>query len=291
MPSSSSVRVACAQVAPVVGDPARNREIARDAIARGAAAGARIVVLPELLSSGYVFRSAEEAAALAEPPDGPALTAWREAAARADVTVVGGFCERGEDGRTYNAAAIVDAGGTRAVYRKIHLWDREQLWFTPGTAPCALHETQWGRIAVAVCYDLEFPEYVHVLALAGADLICAPTNWPREPRPAGERPIEVIRTQASAAVNRVFIAACDRHGRERDVDWTGASVIAEPRGWLLAGPPADFGEDLLVADCDLALARDKRFGERNHAFDDRFPDLYATAAAAAREARGRSAAG
>ena len=77
--------------------------------------------------------------------------------------MVGGFCELGEDGRLYNSAAVVDATGVLGVYRKIHLWDREKLFFGPGHAAAPVVATRVGRIGVAVCYDLFFPELAAVL--------------------------------------------------------------------------------------------------------------------------------
>jgi len=61
-----------------------------------------------------------------------------------------------------------------------------------------------------ICYDLEFPEWVRLAALAGADLIAAPVNWPAAPHPPAERPSEVVKVQAGAAVNGVFVVAADR---------------------------------------------------------------------------------
>jgi predicted amidohydrolase len=134
-------------------------------------------------------------------------------------------------------------------------------------------ETPHGRIATMICYDLEFPEWVRIPALGGAQLLCAPTNWPSFPRPAGERPAEVVRVQADAGVNRMFIAACDRTGVERGVDWVGGSVIVDPDGWPLAGP-ASPGEVILYADCSLADADVKDVGEMSNVHADRRPNLY-----------------
>ena len=129
-----------------------------------------------------------------------------------------------------------------------------------------------------VCYDLEFPEWVRAAALAGAELLCVPTNWPREPRPAGERPMEVLRTMVAAATNRMAVAVCDRCGTERGVEWVAGTAIAGPDGWLLAGPPVAPEPVLVLADVDLAAARDKAVGPRNDALLDRRPALYAQSA-------------
>jgi predicted amidohydrolase len=268
------VRVACQQIAPAVGDLEGNRRLTSDAIGAAVTAGAQVVVLPELATSGYVFESAEEARSCAEPADGPTLRSWSQEAARGDAVVVGGFCELGDDGLLYNAAALVDATGVVAVYRKIHLWDREQLFFEPGSECAPVVETRFGRIGVQVCYDLNFPEVVRGLALAGADLVVLPTNSPRFPRPEGERPMEIVLAMASAHLNHVFFAVCDRCGAERGVEWVGGSVVCDEWGWILAGPPSDFGPGLVLAECDLARARAKAWNERNDVLGDRRPELY-----------------
>jgi len=265
--------VACCQLAPQLGDLAANRELAGAAIADAAGQGAAIVVLPELMSSGYVFESQAEARALAEPPDGPAVTTWARLAADLDIVVVGGFCEAA-GAEVFNSAALVDASGLRCVYRKAHLWDAEPRWFARGGAPPPVVATRHGRVAVMICYDLEFPEWVRLPALDGAQLLCAPVNWPAYPRPDGERPAEVVRVQADAAINRMFIAACDRIGPEGGVGWVGGSVIVDADGWPLAGGSTSEVQVTLLAECDLGAALDKRVSPNNDVLGDRRPELY-----------------
>jgi predicted amidohydrolase len=264
-------RIACCQLAPRVGDLDGNRGLALAAVRAAVTAGAEVVVLPELVTSGYVFSSAAEAAALAVPADGPLLAGWSEAGAGA--VVVGGFCELGEDGRVFNSAAVVDGSGVRAVYRKTHLWDREKLFFTPGEHLPPVVDTAVGRVGVAICYDLEFPELTRSLALAGADLVAVPTNWPLGPRPEGERPPEVVIAMAAARVNRVAFACCDRSGTERGQRWTEGSAVVDADGWVVAGPVA--GTGTLLADVDLRRAREKALTDLAHCLDDRRPRLYA----------------
>ena len=270
----TTIRVACQQLAPVVGELESNRAAALAAIEDAAGAAAQVVVLPELVSSGYVFEDAAEVRALAEPPDGPTLAGWAAAAAAHGLVIAGGFPELGADDRLYNSAAIVDASGVRAVYRKAHLWDREQLFFAPGDQQPPVVDTPHGRIGMLVCYDLEFPEWSRSAALRGAELLCVPTNWPLEARPAGERPMEVLRAMVTASTNRMAVAACDRCGSERGVEWVAGSAIAAPDGWLLVGPPAAPEPALMIADVDLAAARDKALGPRNDVLADRRPALY-----------------
>lgn len=271
----SETVVACCTLAPRIGEPEANRERTCAAIEAAARDGARVVVVPELANSGYVFHDADEALGLAEAADGVTVTAWAELARAHDVVVVGGFCERDDQGRVRNSAVLIDGvRGVRAVYRKAHLWDREKLIFEPGAEAPPVVETPVGRISTMVCYDLEVPEWVRVPALAGAELLCAPVNWPAEPRPEGERPGEVVRVQAGAMANRMFIAVAGRIGTERGVPWVGGSVIVGADGFPLAGPGDDATEGTLLAACRLADAREKGIGPLNDVLGDRRPELY-----------------
>jgi predicted amidohydrolase len=271
--------VAACQLALAIGDLDGNAASAAAAIAQAAAGGAELIVLPELGDTGYVFSGEDEARALASTAaSSPALRAWRALAAAHGAVIAGGFCELGEDGRIYNSAALVDASGTLAVYRKAHLWDAEKLIFTPGEEPPPVVELTFGRVGLMICYDLEFPEWVRLAALSGADLIAAPVNWPASPVPQGERPAEVIRAQASAAVNGCFIAVADRCQDERGVAWIGGAVIIGPDGYPLAGPIASDHPAVISAECDLARARDKAISAHNDLLADRRPGMYARVA-------------
>ena len=147
------------------------------------AAGAEVVVLPELATSGYMFADADEARSVSLTTEDPAFDVWRSVAG--DAVVIGGYCEFGDDGLLYNSALVLEAGGLIARYRKTHLWDREKLIFTPGGELPLVVTTRHGVIAVMVCYDLEFGELTRRAALEGAELIAAPVNWPLFPRPEG----------------------------------------------------------------------------------------------------------
>jgi predicted amidohydrolase len=215
------MRVACATVAPVIGDADGNAARVAAAID---AADADVVVLPELALSGYSFASAREVVA-AGPP-----TEW----ARPGKVVVGGFAERVGD-VVFNSAAIVDGSGVRAVYRKAHLWDREPRWFAAGADEPPVVHTEHGRIGVIVCHDLFFPEWVRIAAVRGAELLCVPGNWPA---PLDGDPRQPARASVAAEANGMPIALCDRHDAERGLRFAGASCIAAADG-TLHGPVAE----------------------------------------------------
>jgi 5-aminopentanamidase len=111
--------------------------------------------------------------------------------------IVGGVCERDNQiGALRNTAVVVDPDGLRAAYRKVHLWDRESLVFHAGEQPPPVLDTIHGRIGVMVCYDLEFPEWVHLPALWGAELLCARSTG-RGPR---TRPTSATKSRPRAGI-------------------------------------------------------------------------------------------
>ncbi|NIK61575.1 nitrilase-related carbon-nitrogen hydrolase [Kribbella shirazensis] len=270
------VRVAACQIEARVDSP--DPAVAVAAVRQAADAGARLIVLPEQAVSGYCFADADEALAAAEPLDGPTVQLLRSLSAELGCVLVAGYCERGESGRIYDSAVVVDAGEVLQNYRKVHLWGREAEWFTPGSRPPSAVDTRAGRVAVMICYDLEFPEFARLAALDGADIIAAPCNWPLLPRPATERPLELIKAQASAGTNKVHIVVADRCGPERGTDWIGGSAVIDASGYLLADAATPYGETarpvVLTADLDTDTPRDKSLGPHNNAFTDRRPTLY-----------------
>jgi len=265
------IRIACRQLAPVLGQLDANVRATLDAIADSVADGAQLIVLPELMLSGYMFVSADEARPVAITAEHPVFAQWADAVRDAGAVVVGGFTELGENGKVYNSAAVVDGTGVLAVYRKIHLWDKEKLVFTPGDVAPPVVDTAIGRLGILICFDLEFPEMPRTLALGGAEIIVVPTNWPLETVPAGERVPEVTVAMAAAYSNRVAIAACDRVGVERGQDWNGASSIVNQQGWVIATVDA---RGVASADLDLSLSHDKSLSELVDMFGDRRPELY-----------------
>jgi predicted amidohydrolase len=259
----------------VLGEVSANVREVEAAVLLAVEHGAQVVVLPELVTTGYAFESVQEVRSLAEHVDGPSLNAITALSTKHDLVIVGGFAELTCDDEVYNSAFLIDRSGVRAVYRKAHLWADERRWFTPGSQPPSLVDTDRGRIGMLICYDLDFPEWARLAALAGADLLCVPTNWPASSTPRGERPIEVVRAQATASVDRVFVAVCDRVGPERGTDWVGGSAVIGPDGYPLALAEAGGGPQTLLARCDLSLARDKSTSAVNDVVTDRRPELYA----------------
>ena len=273
----SRVRIACLQMEPRVGEKDGNLARSLEMIGEAADAGANLVVLPELCSSGYVFNTRAEAGILAEEiPDGPSCRAWADAAARHKMHIVAGIAER-EARALYNSAVVVGPQGVIGTYRKNHLWAAENLFFEPGNLGVPVFHTDIGRIAVVVCYDIWFPEVFRLAAMQGADILCVPTNWvPMPGQPAGLPKMSNILAMGGAHSNSMFLAAADRVGVERGQPFIGNSLIVSYTGWPLAGPASDDQEEMLIADVNLSDARRKRnWNDFNQVLRDRRTDLYA----------------
>jgi predicted amidohydrolase len=268
------VTVACIQLAPVIGDTSQSLVHIDAGIQDAVRSGAQIIVLPELANSGYMFADADELLAAAQPLNGPYVDHLIELASEFGILIASGFAERGGDENIYNSAAIVDRSGVLSAYRKAHLWNTEKsCGFTPGSTPPPVVDTEYGRLGLMICYDLEFPEWIREVALRGTELLCAPVNWPLYPRPSGERPGEIVRVQADSAVNRMYIAAADRTGHERGQDWLGGTVIVDPDGYPVT--PIQLGTPhTAIAAIDLVLAKDKSISPHNDVHADRRPELY-----------------
>ena len=117
---------------------------------------------------------------------------------------------------------------------------------------------------------------MRIPALAGAQLLVVPVNWPAAPIPVGERPAEVVRVQANAGVNRLPIVACDRVADERGVAWVGGTVLTDADGWVVAGGWSSDAEMILMAELDPAESDVKGVGGLSDIHADRRVDLYPT---------------
>ncbi len=272
----AAIRIAVVQMEPKVGEKDWNVPHCLSLIERAAANGAKLIVLPELCNSGYVFETREEAFSLAEEiPAGPTCVAWAKAAARHGAWIVAGISER-EGERLYNSAVLIGPEGFVGRFRKAHLWNAENLFFEPGNLGFPVYATPIGRIGICICYDGWFPESYRLMALQGADIVCVPTNWVPIPGQDPKREAMAnILVMAAAHSNSIFIAAADRVGTERGQPFNGQSLIASYTGWPIGGPASATEEEIVYADANLADARRKRnWNEYNQVLRDRRSDIY-----------------
>lgn len=231
-----------------------------------ASQGAGLLVAPEMYLTGYNI-GPDAVGQMAEAVDGPSAQAAGRIARSAGIALIYGYPERGADGAVYNAAMVIDADGTLLLnHRKCHLFgalDRDAFSAGQDLAPVV---TIGGvKVGVLICYDVEFPESVRRLTLAGADLIAVPT--------ALMQPFDVIAkivVPARAFENHVFVAYANRSGSEAELTYVGLSCIVAPDGIDLAR--AGRGEELIIATIDPTVADAARAA--NPYLADRRPELY-----------------
>lgn len=229
-----------------------------------------LVVLPELCTSGYLFSSAEEVALVSEEfPAGLSCELFGGLARERGCSIVYGFPERAGD-VFYNSCALINPDGSRHLYRKAHLFNREKLFFAPGDTGLRVFPAKNEvRVGLMICFDWQFPEAARTLALRGAQIICHPANlvlpWCQQ----------AMLTRSLE--NRVFSLTANRIGSESNggvsLSFTGQSQIIGTRGEILVRME-DSETGLRTCAIDPDLAKDKTVTERNDAFRDRRPEQY-----------------
>ncbi|OMI41570.1 carbon-nitrogen hydrolase family protein [Streptomyces sparsogenes] len=259
-----ALRTALLQSSGHPGDVARNLEALDEAAGRAAAAGAGLLIAPELFLTGYAI--GDGVRRLAEPADGPGGRAVAGLAAAHGLAVLYGYPERAGDA-VFNSARLVGPDGAElANYRKTHLFGAfERASFTPGDTPVVQAELGGVRVGIMICYDVEFPENVRAHALAGTDLLLVPTAQMHPFQFVAEALVPV-----RAFESQLYIAYVNRTGPEGDFDFIGLSCLAGPDGTVKAR--AGRGEELAFGDVDPELLAASR--TTNPYLGDRRPELY-----------------
>ncbi|MDP2690205.1 MAG: nitrilase-related carbon-nitrogen hydrolase [Deltaproteobacteria bacterium] len=260
------MKVAFVQTSPEFGEIEKNVD---KAVGRIRSLGAGLVVLPELFSTGYQFRSKKELGELAEDPvEGYAGRSLARAARERKMFIVAGFAER-SGGKLYNSAMLVGPRGLVGVYRKAHLFWEEKRLFSPGDTPFRVYDIGQARVGMMICFDWLFPEVARELARKGADIICHPSNLvlPHCPQAMITRSLE----------NRVFTITANRVGSEERVEGTrlrfiGKSQVTAPDGKVLLraqGRSTAAG----AVEIEPKEAREKFITPRNNVIRDLRTDL------------------
>ncbi len=257
-------KVSLAQIDVAVGRPKVNLARVQARVQQAAEAGAELVVLPELWGSGYDLAHAERHA----DELGAGLFAETATLARKhSLYIVGSLLER-QGQAFFNTAVLYDPeGALQGYYRKVHLFRLmdEPRYLQAGDAT-PVFDLPWGRTALAICYDLRFPELFRRYALTGAVLVIVPAQWP-------ERRVAHWRTLlcARAIENQMVVAGCNRVGQDSDDTlFGGHSAIYD--AWGRAVVKGDDEEALLTGTVDFSGVAQAR--SLIPAFEDRRSDLY-----------------
>jgi len=239
----------------VTADKDENLETAARLIHEAAAGGAKVVCLPEIWNSPYDVR---RFAAYAEPADGPSAELLSDVARRHEIFLVGGSIPEADGGKLYNTALVFDpSGACVAKHRKVHLFDvdvaggirfRESDIFAPGDhAGGTVFDADFGKVGLAVCFDVRFPEMFRKMADAGAHLVFLPAAFSMT---TGSAHWDIL-IKSRALDNQIFVAACSpaRNTAASYIAW-GHSCVATPWGEYCAA--ADARETILYATVDRA---------------------------------------
>ncbi len=267
------VETAAIQMKPKILEKEENLERCLDSIRVAAKHGARLIVFPECALTGYCFTSREEAAMSAEPIPGWSTGTISTLCRELDVYVVIGLVERSR-GKIYNSAALLGPEGLIGKHRKTHLpylgLDR---FADHGDMRFHVYETPVGRLGIAICFEVRFPENPRVLALSGAETVVLPTNWPEG---AEQVPEFVVNTRAYE--NRINVVAANRVGMERGFRFIGHSKIVDVSGRTQAEAGSE-REEIIYATLDMEAANVKHVVLRPEEFElplwtERRPEMY-----------------
>ncbi|PZU21304.1 MAG: amidohydrolase [Shinella sp.] len=260
-------KVATIQFEPTMFEKERNISRLAALVEDAAKGGARLIVTPEMGTTGYCWYDRAEVKPFVETIPGATTDLFGEIARKYDCYIVIGMPE--VDAVTdlyYNSAALIGPAGIVGKHRKSHPYIAEPKWAANGDVCHDVFDTPIGRIAMLVCMDLHFFETARLEAVKGADIICHISNWLQE------------RTPAPYWINRAFENSCyviesNRWGLERTVQFSGGSCVINPDGSVAIA--VDSGDGIATAEVDLAWARGRKvLGEA--VFEKRRADLYAT---------------
>lgn len=264
------MKAAFMQTSPKFGEVGENVEYAVRLISSKSSEGINLLVLPELFSTGYQFKTKAEARKLAEKArNGYTTKRLVEVAKKTRTHIVFGMAEI--DGKDlYNSSALVGPKGFIGLYRKAHLFWNEKKIFTPGNTAFKVYDIGIARVGMMICFDWLFPEVARRLALLGADIIAHPSNLvlPHCPKAMITRCLE----------NRVFAITANRVGTEARVKGTrltfiGQSQVVSPKGEALCHA-GRMKPEFKIIEINPKEARDKKITPLNDIFGDRRVELY-----------------
>jgi predicted amidohydrolase len=263
-PLLTTYRVAAMQYEPTQGDKERNVSDLLRLVEEAALHEARLIVTPEMATTGYCWESREEIAPYVEPIPGPTTERFQALATRLHCFIALGLPE--VDPQTnvyYNSVVLLGPDGIVGTYRKIHSFISEPRWARDGDLGMPVWETPLGRLNCLICMDAYYFEAARIPALHGADVLIFPTNWCDEKCPSSW-------WITRAFENGVYFIAANRYGLERGIQFSGGSCVINPDGSLQSY--LDNGEGIVYGEVDLRRSRNKQWGGAHEPAGDRLAD-------------------
>lgn len=265
--------IALAQIDPVLGDLRKNVATHVEAVERAHAAGAALVVFPELSLTGYSVRDMNGELAINPSRDNSELRPLIEAS-KAGISILAGGIEENSEFKILNSSFLIEGGAVSVAHQKVYLptygMFEEMRYFSAGRTVRAI-DTNVGRIGVLICEDLWHISLPYLMALDGAQLIVGMSASPTRVGPGEEE-------FGSARVNRenhrvyarllsVYVAFCNRVGYEDGVNFWGGSQVVGPDGHVVAEGKI-LEKDLVLAELSDANIRKARRASRHFLDED-----------------------
>lgn len=214
---------------PVFHERDKNIEALSADIEKALKKGAKLVVAPEMATTGYLYESREEIEPYVDTIPGKTTGALEVLAKKYDAYIVTGMAEKDvKTGIYYNSSVLVGPEGIVGTYRKAHLWEAEEHWSAWGDLGFPVFETELGKIAINICMDSGYFESSRIPAVNGADIIAFPTNSSIQ---------AIYYNQARAMQNGVYIVEANRNNTEKNFHMVGMSATWDPDGNKLVEAP------------------------------------------------------
>ncbi len=253
------------QINVALGQPGENLEKVRAMTTEARLRGSELAVFPELWSTGYDLERVDQ---YATPVDQGTFAETAALARENSLYVLGSLLERSDRGYRNTSVIFSPEGRLVGQYSKVHLFKpMGEDTYLVGGEEAPLFNLPWGRSALAICYDLRFPELFRKYALGGARVVFLVAEWPL---PRLGHWLTLL--QARAIENQFFVVACNRVGDSGEWSFFGHSGVYDPSGELIAGAADE--ETLVTADLDLDLVDQAR--QAVTILEDRREDVYSS---------------
>jgi predicted amidohydrolase len=241
MEAMAKFKVAAVQTYSEVSQPDRNLATVCGSIEKAARNGAKLIVFPECMNSGYVWKDPQAALDVADPIPGRFTTEIAKLTKQHDVYVAIGMSERGGN-KVFNAGALVGPQGLIGKYEKNFLFDFDPYFFALGETGYPVFKTEIGTIGMFICADARIPEGARALTMNGANILLHLTNSTTHEQ-------HQLHVPTRGNENEVWMISADKAGREEGLTYPGHTLIIAPDGTVVA-EGGQYDHEILYSDID-----------------------------------------
>jgi predicted amidohydrolase len=231
-------------------DMADNYQKSIDKIKEAASGDADIILFPELQFCKFFPQFPNlDVKHFAQMVDDPKIKQMRQLCRDLNIVIIPNIYLR-ENDKYYDASIVIDSDGEiLGISKMVHIARTkhfyEQDYYTPSDTGFKIYNTKKGKIGIVICFDRHYPESIRKCAASGADIVLIPTANTKS------EPMELFAWEMRVAAyqNNIFIAMCNRCGKEDEMDFSGESIICDPNGNVIY--KAGYDEELIIKDIDI----------------------------------------